>query len=635
MTTRHFIIATAGHVDHGKSALVKALTGTDPDRLPEEKRRQITIDLGFAELNLTTPSGDKIHAGIVDVPGHEDFVRNMIAGVGSIDLALRVVAADDGWLPQTEENLQILTYLGVQRAVIALAKSDLGNVENVTEQIRNRLRETVLAKSRIIPTSVRTDKGIENLKKALGLELATMPTQRDFGKPRLFVDRAFTLRGVGTVVTGTLTGGQLHRGQSINVQTQKLRARIRSIQSHGVEIDSAQPGVRTALSLPDLPINRVKRGDVITDSDFAPTSALIAQVEKSPRLQAKEPAGRPLKNGSSVYLHHGTSRMTARITLLEKNGLEPGQKTIAHLKVASPLVAFVGDRFVIRDASGQHTIAGGIVLDPDGTGFRNARNLKLLSMRATAPDNIDLCVRSEIARHGFVPRNTLLNESHFSAGEISEALMRLQQDNEIVLFGEIAANGEFWQTLRNQAIALIDNAHKQNPERLGLDLSELRSVLRDQPENVFDALIAELCADDFVRKGSAMARTSHQPVLPARLQPAEGKIRAALLQKPFDPPPRREIELERGAQHVLRFLIESGEVIEVGANAVLLRENFERMRARIIEFISKNGPATVSELRHALESSRRIMVPLLERLDRDGVTRRMRDKRVLCTILNV
>ncbi len=635
VTTRHFIIATAGHVDHGKSALVKALTGTDPDRLPEEKRRQITIDLGFAELNLTTPSGDKIHAGIVDVPGHEDFVRNMIAGVGSIDLALLVVAADDDWMPQTEEHLQILTYLGVQRAVIALAKSDLGNVENVTEQIRNRLRETVLAKSRIIPTSVRTDKGIENLKKAIGLELATMPTQRDFGKPRLFVDRAFTLRGVGTVVTGTLTGGQLHRGQSINVQTQKLRARIRSIQSHGVEIDSAQPGVRTALSLPDLPINRVKRGDVITDSDFAPTSALIAQVEKSPRLQAKEPAGRPLKNGSSVYLHHGTSRMTARITLLEKNGLEPGQKTIAHLKLASPLVAFVGDRFVIRDASGQHTIAGGIVLDPDGTGFRNARNLKLLSMRATAPDNIDLCVRSEIARHGFVPRNTLLNESHFSAGEISEALMRLQQDNEIVLFGEIAASGEFWQTLRNQAIALIDNAHKQNPERLGLDLSELRSVLRDQPENVFEALIAELCADDFVRKGSAMARTSHQPVLPARLQPAEGKIRAALLQKPFDPPPRREIELERGAQHVLRFLIESGEVIEVGANAVLLRENFERMRARIIEFISKNGPATVSELRHALESSRRIMVPLLERLDRDGVTRRMRDKRVLCTILNV
>jgi selenocysteine-specific elongation factor len=638
VTTRHFIIATAGHVDHGKSALVKALTGTDPDRLPEEKRRQITIDLGFAELNLTAPSGDKIHAGIIDVPGHEDFVRNMIAGLGSIDLALLVVAADDGWMPQTEEHLQILTYLGVQRAVIALAKSDLGKVELITEQIRNRLRETVMAKSRVIPTSARTGNGIENLKKTLLMELATMPTQRDFRKPRLFVDRAFTLRGVGTVVTGTLTGGQLHRGQSISVQPQRLHARIRSIQSHGVEMDSAQPGMRTALSLPDLPIDRVKRGDVITVSDLAATSVLIAQLEKSPRLTAKEPASakatakpatRTLKNGSSVYLHHGTSRVATRITLLEKNGLEPGQKTIAHLKLTSPILALVGDRFVIRDASEQHTIAGGVVLDPDAASFRDTAHLKLLSTRAVAPDDIDLCVRSEIARRGFVPRKTLLNKSHFSGGEISEALMRLERDNEIVLFEEIAAGREFWQTLRNQAIALIDNAHKQNPERPGLDLNELRSVLRDQPDDVFEALIADLCADDFVGKGSAIARTSHQPVLRAKLEPVEEKIREALSRKPFDPPPRREIELDQGVQHVLRFLIERDEVIELGSDAILLRENFERMKSRIIEFISKNGPATVSELRQALESSRRIMVPLLEKLDREGVTRRVGDKRTL------
>ncbi|MGH7984443.1 MAG: selenocysteine-specific translation elongation factor [Candidatus Udaeobacter sp.] len=633
MTTRHFIIATAGHVDHGKSALVKALTGTDPDRLPEEKRRHITIDLGFAELNLTAPSGDKIHAGIVDVPGHEDFVRNMIAGVGSIDLALLVIAADDGWMPQTEEHLQILTYLGVQRAVIALAKSDLGKVEPITEQIRNRLRETLLAKSPIIPTSVRTGEGIENLKKALILELATMPTQRDFGKPRLFVDRAFTLRGVGTVVTGTLTGGRLHRGHSVNVQPHNFQARIRAIQSHSVEIDCAQPGIRTALSLPDLPIDQVKRGDVITDSDLAPTLALIAQIEKSPRAIAKELATRPLKNGSSVHLHHGTSRVAARITLLEKKELEPGQRTIAHLKLASPIVAFVGDRFVIRDASEQHTIAGGVVLDPDGASFRDARDLKLSSMRAPAPDDIDLCVRSEIARRGFVPRKTLLSKSHFSAGEISEALMRLQRNNQIVLFEEIAANGEFWETLRNQAVALIDNAHKQNPERPGLGLNEIRSVLRDRLENVFEALVAELCADNFVRKGSAIARIAHRPALPIELQPIERKICEALAKKPFDPPPRREIEADLHAQRVLRFLIEAGEVSEVGSDVILLRENFELMKEAVADFISLNGPATVSDLRQRLQSSRRIMVPFLERLDRDGVTRRVGDKRTLGRII--
>ncbi len=632
MTTRHFILATAGHVDHGKSALVKALTGTDPDRLPEEKARQITIDLGFAELNLVAPNGDKIHAGIVDVPGHEDFVRNMIAGVGSIDLAVLVVAADDGWMPQTEEHLQILTYLGVKRAVIALAKSDLGRIDSATEQIRIQLHGTVFAESPIVPTSVRTGEGIENLKSAIASELAVMHPQRDFGKPRLFIDRVFTLRGIGTVVTGTLTGGRLHRGQSVIVQPQKLPARIRSIQSHGVELDCAQPGMRTALNLTDVAIDQIKRGDVITDSDLMAKSTLIVQMERSPRLRVEEPAARPLKNGSSVYLHHGTLRVSARVTLIETKTLEPGKKKTARLKVASPIFAFVGDRFVVRDASEQHTIAGGVVLDPDGTNVRGAAQLELLSMRASTTDDVDLCIRSEIGLRAFVPTRTLLNKSHFSGAEISNALIRMQRDNEIVLCEEIAADLEFWQKLHNQAIALIDNAHKRNPERLGLDLNELRSALRDQSENVFEALIAELCADDFVRRGSAIARVSHRPFLPANLQPVATKVRETLSAKPFDPPARKEIEVDRDAQQVVRFLIATGEAIEVGSDLVQLRENFERMKKALADFISKNGPATVSELRQALESSRRTMVPFLEKLDRQGVTRRLGDKRVLAKL---
>src|SRR5437773_9965617 len=236
MTAKHFILATAGHVDHGKSALVKALTGTDPDRLPEEKARQITIDLGFAELILYGPNEQKLHIGIVDVPGHEDFVRNMIAGVGSIDLAVFVVAADDGWMPQTEEHLQILTYLGVDRAVIALTKSDLGKIDGVVEQIRNQLRTPTYARSPIIPTSVRTDEGIENLKSALASEFSTMQPQRDVGKLRLCIDRAFVLRGIGTVVTGTLTGGRHHCGERVVIQPQQFHTRIRSIQCQGGEL---------------------------------------------------------------------------------------------------------------------------------------------------------------------------------------------------------------------------------------------------------------------------------------------------------------------------------------------------------------------------------------------------------------
>jgi selenocysteine-specific elongation factor len=629
VTTGHFIIATAGHVDHGKSALVKSLTGTDPDRLPEEKKRQITIDLGFAELNLTAPNGNKIHAGIVDVPGHEDFVRNMIAGVGSIDLALFVVAADDGWMPQTEEHLQILTYLGVQRAVIALAKSDLGRIDRATEEIRIQLCGTMFAESPIVPTSVRTGEGIEKLKNVIASQFAAMHSEPDFGKPRLFIDRAFTLRGIGTVVTGTLTGGQLHRGQSIIVQPQKLQARVRSIQNHGAEIDCAEPGMRTALNLPDIGMDQIKRGDVVTNSDLLASSALSAVIERSPRLGAKDPAARPLKNGASVYLHHGTLRVAAKVTLLERRTLEPGQRTIAHLNLASPIFAFVGDRFVVRDASEQHTIAGGVVLDPDGANYRDPMQRKLLLMRATAADDVDVCVRSEIALRGFVPRTTLLNKSRFAAGEISEALARLEAGNEILLREKIAADGEFWKKLLTQAIAVIDEAHKQNPERLGLDLNVLRSELRVEQLDVFEALIAELCAQDFVRKGAAIARTSHHPVLPVKLRAAEGKIREALSQKPFDPPPRRELESDPGARQVLRFLIESGDSIEIAPDVILLRESFERMTSQIADFISRNGPATVSQLRQALGSSRRIMVPLLEKLDRDGVTRRAADKRWL------
>src|SRR6266568_4974630 len=309
MTAQHFIVATAGHVDHGKSALVKALTGIDPDRLPEEKARGITIDLGFAhpEQGASRPGGAgaagsadepsagraRYHLGIVDVPGHEDFVKNMVAGVGSIDLALFVVAADDGWMPQTEEHLQILAYLGVTRAVIALTKSDLGQIDNVHEQIRAQLRDTAFARSPIVPTSVRTGEGIENLKCALGSEFATMQPQCDSGEPRLFVDRAFALRGIGTVVTGTLTGGQLRRGQTIIVQPQDFEARIRSIQSHGSELECAQPGMRTAINLPDVAIGdgpgQIKRGDVITAVDLGKSSAsLVVTLEKSSRLGRKD-----------------------------------------------------------------------------------------------------------------------------------------------------------------------------------------------------------------------------------------------------------------------------------------------------------------------------------------------------------
>jgi selenocysteine-specific elongation factor len=634
VSTRHFVIATAGHVDHGKSALVKALTGTDPDRLPEEKARKITIELGFAELNLTAPNGQTIHAGIIDVPGHEDFVRNMIAGVGSIDLALFVVAADDGWMRQTEEHLQILMYLGVKRAVVALAKSDLRKIDSVTDGIRNQMRETVFARSPIVPTSVRTSAGIENLKSAIASELAAMHPQRDFGKPRLFVDRAFTLRGIGTVVTGTLSGGSIRRSQDVVVQPEEISARVRSIQNHGRDVEIARPGMRTAINLPDLSIgeNGMQRGDLVTVPGLgSPHATIDVLLERSSRLMRNSPAARPIKNGSSIQVHFGTGRIAAKITLLDKPALGAGQNAIARLRLDSPILAFVGDRFVFRDSSEQNTIAGGTVLDPDAdqANFRSDAQIQFLRARATAPHDIDVCIRSQLRRDGYTESKMLLLKSTFGADEISEALSRLSHDGEIVLADDIAADASYWNDLINRAATLIHRTHKKSPQRRGVDLSELRTNLETESDKLCNAVISELTRNGFIRFENQIAHVSHRPSLPLELLSAAENIRAALSARRFDPPDSKEFSQDRKLQQALRFLIDKGEIVEISKEIIVLHEVAEQMQNTIADFLSEKGSATASQLRQKIGTTRRVIIPVLEYLDRAGVTRRIGDERVL------
>ena len=623
---KNFILATAGHVDHGKSALVKALTGTDPDRLPEEKARGITIDLGFAHLELAAPPStlnpqpSTLSVGIVDVPGHEDFVRNMIAGVGSIDLALLVVAADDGWMPQTEEHLQILIYLGVKRIVVALTKSDLGKIDIVTAQIREQLSGTPFADSKIIPTSVQTGEGIENLKQALASEFANLPPARDIGKPRLFVDRAFTLRGVGTVATGTLIDGQIQRGQNIFIQPKTISARVRSVQSHGRDVDLAQPGMRTATNLPDLSSDQIERGDVVVAPAFEPTRTLQVLLTRSPRSQ-RAPA---IKSGASAHVHHGTTRTFAKIILAEVKSLAPGENAVAQLKLETPLLAFVGDRLILRDASEQRTIAGGIVFNVEDS--RSNQERALLATRAVAPDDVALAVWTEIARTGLIDPSRTLERSRFSAAEIISALLRLAEHGEIFLTENVGAKMLVWLDLSKRAAQLIDEAHKAHPERRGLELTDLRAEFNSLSPEVFEALIVDLCRDKFVRAGSKIARGSHRAALPAELQPAAEKIRAVLAEKPFDPPARGAIAENPQA---LRFLIEQGDLIELNSEIVLLRDAAEQMRDTIVEHLSNNKSATASELRQKVGTSRRVMIPFLEYLDRIGVTLRSGDLRKL------
>lgn len=646
----HFILATAGHVDHGKSALVKALTGTDPDRLPEEKARGITIDLGFARLDLpghgTHPGG--IHLGIVDVPGHEDFISNMVAGVGSIDVALLAVAADDGWMAQTEEHLQILTYLGVTRAVVALSKSDLAaDPQPIIEPVRARLLDTPLASAPIVPTSALLGTGIAELRSALCQVLDGVPPPRDFGKPRLAIDRAFNLRGIGPVVTGTLAGGSFHPGQTVVLQPSGQRSRVRTIQSHNQELDVIGPGRRTALGLTDVTVagksgrsaqatTQVRRGDVVTLPELGPASSildvLLTRSARPIRLASRLEHPR-LKTSSYVRVHHGACKVTARLLFAADKDLPAGGSSIARLLLGSPLFAFAGDRFIVRDCAEQTTLAGGVVLDPlpSRRGFRTPRQQAFLQKQPAALTQPGHAVENRVHRDWMLRRSSLLLRTPFSAAEVAGAVAQLETAGQVVVRRDMIADAAWWETLRQRAVEAVDAHHQAHPERPGLPLGELRTVLASRlpHPDAIDSLLPDLLPPDIVRVGTLVKRVGHGPALPLRLEHAAGRLRDALSTQPLDPPSRKTLETSSQAVEALRFMLTTGQVVEIGPKVVLLAESYEQAVALIKAHLAEQGAASVSELRQRIGSSRRVVVPLLEKLDREGVTLREGDLRKL------
>jgi selenocysteine-specific elongation factor len=633
---RHYVLATAGHIDHGKSALVKALTGTDPDRLPEEKSRGITIDLGFAELSLTAGDGRRIHAGIVDVPGHEGFVRNMIAGVGSIDLALLVVGADDGWMPQTEEHFQILNYLDVKRMVVAITKCDAFDAKETITDVSDKLHETRHEKAPIVSISSLTGIGLDQLRETIVRQLGDLAPAKDIAKPRLFVDRAFTLRGVGTVVTGTLIGGSLQQGQHVAVQPAGIPSRIRSLQNHGQLIETAVPGNRTAINLADVSVGEsdstVRRGNVITLAEFHGAKAIDALLERSDRrLEAKQSAAAPLKHGASAYLHHGTSRIVARVFFLDAEKLSAGEGAIAQLRLKEPIVAFLGDRFVLRDQSNLSTIAGGRVLDPDSNqrNFRTASHRTLLANRAIHPDDIETAVLTQIVRDKAVVVTSASMKWPFSPGELQQTLQRLAQTDQLFLRGDFALDPQAWREWTEEVSRLVDQHHSSEPAARGLALRQLRAWWRPRPPAVLDLLLTELCQAGFERQGEAISRSSYRPSFPADLNGTSQRIIAMLSHKPFDPPGRRDLLALPHGREALSCLLEHGDILEISPDLVLLKKNFEQMQSAVRAFIAERGQATVSDLRKHLGTTRRVIVPFLEKLDSQRVTRRNGDHRTL------
>ncbi len=627
--TRHFIVATAGHVDHGKSALVEALTGTHPDRLPEEKARGITIDLGFASLDIASPSGEVFQVGIVDVPGHEDFVRNMVAGVGAADVALLVVAADDGWMLQTEEHVQVLTYFGVAHAVVALTKADrTPGLEQAMDTVRLKLQGTLFADAPIVPTSIVSGLGIEELRSMLAHVLGRTLGARHINKPRLAVDRVFTLTGIGTVVTGTLLGGGLHTGQQVVVQPSGRTTRIRRMQSHNQDVDASGPGQRTALNLSDLGVNDVRRGDVVTLAEYGSPSRVLDAV-----IQISSRAHRAIKNSSRVQVHYGSGHVGATVALLADDDVLPGSRALVQLRLDRAVFVFEGDRFTIRDWAEQATLAGGIVLDTAANPrvFRSPRCREYLQRRAQAPGDTVTWVESLLSRDTLARRSGLLATSVFSQEEVDDAVDRLGAARAVKVAGDIVCLTSAWTMLIENAVHAIEAHHRAHPDLLGIPLTELRTRLGPIAEATaaLDVLILEVCDRGFVRDGSLVRRVTHRPALPPPLQATGAFLRTQLTAKPLDPPARSILTPDAVSLRTLRFLVDTGEAVEISADLVLASETVSRAREAVVSVIRDKGAATLGDFRDRLACSRRVLVPLLDYFDRVGLTTRSGDRRTL------
>ncbi|HKT37853.1 MAG TPA: selenocysteine-specific translation elongation factor [Ktedonobacterales bacterium] len=636
-------IGTAGHVDHGKSTLVTALTGIDPDRLAEEKARGMTIDLGFAWVTL--PSGRE--ASIVDVPGHESFIRNMLAGVGGIDVALLVIAADEGVMPQTDEHLAILDMLRVRSGVVALTKCDLVDDEwlaLVREDIAERLAPTTLASSPIIPCSSVTRQGLPELLAALDQAVDAAPMRRDLGRPRLPVDRVFSMAGFGTVVTGTLQEGSLHIGQEVEVQPRGLRARIRGLQAHRHPIDDAEPGGRLAVNLTGTARADLGRGDVVTlPGMFQPTTALDV------RLDLLASAPRALAHNAEVEVYLGAAEVQARVALFEDDELETGATGWAQIRMAQPLVAARGDRFIVRIPSPSLTIGGGVVVDPHPRRYRR-HNAAVLGWLATladgAPEDIVLAMlrgqpgiaRSssmQVARLGYYGGRELADLARLVSMptlDVETALSALVERGDAVSAGSLYFAADQWRRLSDDALQLVREYHRRYPLRAGIPREEWRSRLRLTPREAAEAQARMVSigtlAETHGGRGVFVCAPGHVPQLTPQQQQAVDALLARFHHEPFAPPTRPEVEETLGAE-VTALLVEQGVLVRLNDAVLLERSAYVEALRRMVEHLRTHESLTVADARDLLGTTRKYMLALFEHTDERRYTVRRGDDRIL------
>lgn len=631
---KNVIIGTAGHVDHGKTTLTFALTGVHTDRWAEEQARGMTIDLGFASLKL---DGDPpVSASLVDVPGHERFVKNMLAGTGGVDVALVVVAADEGVMPQTREHLDVLTVLGVAHGVVAVTKSDLADpdlLELAVHTVRESLADTPLQDALIVPVSAQTGDGIPALREALHRAALAAPP-RDVRAPfRLPVDRVFSLPGVGTVVTGTLAVGTLHAGEAVIVMPQKKETRARTLQSHNARIESATAGMRVAVNVPGIEVTEIERGAVLCAPNTLTTTTLF-----DAHLQILPDAPRPVRNRERLRVHLGTGEILARVQFIDRNDAKPGDATVpAQLLCETATAPARGERFVLRTYSPAQVIGGGTVLDPEPQARRRKHDpaaVALFHARETG-EIMENVYATLAARHEERTVADLATTMGAEESEVRTILETLIAENRAICLNTDHYLSDVAATrLRETAKRALTTFHRQNPLKAAMTREALRAPLAKAATANFDAVLQYLNQTGEIalnEKGNVHA-PGHRVVLPPIWEATRQDLLAVYRAAGLNPPPvnnfQANLPRDINVRAILGVLCDTGELISLGDDLYLSAEAFASARAVIEPLGKRPEGVTVAEVRNATGSSRKVILPLMEYLDAQHLTRRQGDTRV-------
>lgn len=629
---RSVIVGTAGHIDHGKTALVKALTGIDADRLEEEKRRGITIDLGFAHTELPDAHGEKLRFGFVDVPGHERFVRNMLAGVGGIDLVLLVIAADEGIMPQTREHFDICRLLSIQRGIAVLTKSDLvdgDTLDVVRMEVEDFLRGSFLQNAPIVPLSSLKGAGIEELKRELVRLAGDLPARDSHAITRLPIDRVFTMKGFGTVVTGTLVAGAIRKEDELELFPSRKRVRVRGVQVHGSSAHQAIAGERTALNLAGVDKDELARGMTLASPGLLQASSRI-DAQLSLLSSAK-----PLKNGARVHLHAFASETMAAVRLLEGKQLPPGSSAFSRLQLADSLLLLPGDRFVIRQFSPVITIGGGVVLDASPL-KKMAAGDRTKFLEALSSGDLLAKLHARIRRHSDDGMTVaqLIAETGEKVSDIEAILAKLVFAHEVVRHRDWIIGAKLFESLLANLRQLVSSFHARNPLVTGIS----KDVLREQAglsEIAFDAALNSAIA---AKELAVRQDVVHLPGRGVQMKDEEAESRKTIeqafssagLKVPALKDVLASLKIDKvRAQKIVTLLLREKLLIKVSDDLVFHRAALDQLRTSLVARKAMNPKINVGSFKDLTGVSRKYAIPLLEYLDRERITKRVGDERVI------